>query len=93
MPIYSYRCGGCGNEVEEFRQLKDRERILHCICGGTYRPFLSFTPKVGPGYPFVDNFMDHQPVVIESLSHYRKELKKRGLQEKGVRRGHKGQWV
>lgn len=93
MPIYSYRCDRCRNEIEEYRQLKDRERVLYCTCGGSFRPFLSFTPKTGPGYPFVDNFMDHKPVVIESLSHYRKELKKRGLQETGVKRGHKGQWI
>ena len=93
MPIYVYRCEKCGREVEEFRKIKERDEVRLCICGGPIRAIMAFSVKSGPGYPFIDNYMDHKPVVIESLSHYRKELKKRGLQEKGVRPGHKGQWI
>lgn len=93
MPIYVYRCSKCGREDEEFRKVKERDKASLCLCGGPLRTIMAFTSKSGPGYPFIDNYMDHRPVEITSLSHYRKELKKRGLQETGVRRGHKGQWI
>jgi len=93
MPIYAYKCENCGRESEEFRKIKERDETSLCDCGGSLRAIMSFSPKSGPRYPFVDNYMDHRPVEITSLSHYRRELKKRGLQEKGIRPGHKGQWI
>lgn len=93
MPIYVYKCDKCDKIVEEYRQVKDYNMQKSCQCGGTLKHTIVSHAKPASIYPFVDEYMDHEPVVIYSLSHYRKELKKRGLQETGAGRGNKGQWV
>ena len=93
MPIYTYRCDKCNNQIDEYRKVADYDKPKPCPCGGTLQ--LAIVPTARPVniYPFVDEYMDSKPIVIHSLSHYRKELKKRGLQEVGAGKGNKGQWV
>lgn len=94
MPIYAYSCMACENEQEEYNQIKDRlDGPLCKKCGYRMIFTLSFSKRRGPSYPYVDTNMDNKPVVIESLAQRKKELKKRGLQDSGVRRGNSGQWI
>lgn len=94
MPIYVYECELCGAQQERYCLLIERDQMVPCkVCNSDSRFILSFGPKNRAVYPFVDNYMDTKPVKIESLGHYRKELKKRNLIETGRRRGMKGQWV
>ena len=93
MPIYSYKCNKCEKEIEEYRKMETRLIENSCACGGSYVFQLTFSKKMDGHYPFIDTMMDHNPVEITSLSHYRRELKKRGLSEKGKKRGNPGQWV
>lgn len=94
MPIYSYSCMACENEQEEYNQIKDRFDGPICKkCGYRMIFTLSFSKRRGPSYPYIDAHMDHKPVEITSLSHRRKELKKRGLQETGRKVGGHGQWI
>jgi putative FmdB family regulatory protein len=30
MPIYEYKCGGCGSEYEQIRRMSDADRDLEC---------------------------------------------------------------
>lgn len=94
MPIYQYTCMVCEHAQEEYRQLKDRLKGPVCEkCGHTMIFTLDFSKRQGPSYPYVDEHMDHKPVVINSRSHRLRELKKRGLQETGVRPGMPGRWL
>jgi len=93
MPIYTYECNNCHKLIEEYRKVNDYNKQKPCQCGGTLQFTIAPPAKPVNIYPFVDEYMDSQPVVIHSLSHYRKELKKRGLQETGAGKGNKGQWV
>lgn len=94
MPIYSHKCLTCGQEMEVLLSIKDREKSQGCLCGGkTSFIFSTHFPNSCSLYPFMDEVIDHKPIEITSLSHRRAELKKRGLQECGVRRGMKGQWI
>ena len=82
MPLYSYRCSACEKISDELRSVAERLDNHLCVCGGTTEFFLSTSSRSGPSYPFLDTNMDHNPVEIHSLSHYRKELKKRNLSER-----------
>ena len=94
MPIYQYTCPACDYSKEGFRRLKDRLNGPVCEkCGYRMIFTLSFSKRKGPSYPYVDPYMDRKPVEITSRAHRLRELKKRGLQETGVRRGMKGQWI
>lgn len=94
MPIYEYSCMACENAQEEFKLLKDRLNGPICNkCGHKMIFTLSFSARQGPAYPYTDTNMDHKPVEITSLSQRKKELKKRGLQDSGVRRGNPGSWI
>ena len=94
MPIYVYECEVCGSQQERYCSIAERDQVVRCkVCNFDSRFVLSFGPKNQATYPFIDNYMDSRPVQIESLGHYRKELKKRNLVETGRRRGTKGQWI
>lgn len=94
MPIYSYQCKKCAKFEEKYRTLENRLKGAMCSkCSGDLQFILDFSKRRGPSYPYVDEYMDHKPVTINSRSHRLSELKKRGLQETGVRPGMKGQWV
>lgn len=93
MPIYTYCCSKCKKIEEAYRPVTDFAKPLDCSCGAKARHIIDFSKRLGPSYPFIDNYMDAKPVKIESLSHYRKELKKRNLQEASRGKGNKGQWV
>jgi putative FmdB family regulatory protein len=94
MPLYTYRCQRCDITLEQYRKIEDRLRDFRCPQCGKYVEFiLDFSKRQGPSYPYVDEYMDHKPVTIESRSHRLRELKKRGLQETGVRPGMPGRWV
>jgi len=91
MPLYSYQCDDCGKVSDDYRTISNRLNNPICVCGGTTRFVLSTSERRGPSYPFLDTNMDHQPVEIHSLSHYRKELKKRNLSERSG--GKMQKWV
>lgn len=42
MPLYRYRCAGCGAEFDEFRPVSLREHAP-CVCGKT--AFMRFDPS------------------------------------------------
>lgn len=94
MPIYTHKCTDCNREQDFYLSIKDREKYQTCCCGGeTIHIFSTSFHNSHSLYPFVDTVMDHKPIEIKSLAHRRALLKERGLQECGVRRGMKGQWV
>jgi putative FmdB family regulatory protein len=93
VPIYSYHCCICDRVEDALRPVKDYDKPLDCSCGAEMHHVLSFSNVKGPNYPFIDNYMDARPIEIQSLKHYRKELRKRNLQECGRGKGNKGQWV
>ena len=94
MPIYDYKCNLCKREVEEYRGLSERLQIRRCAkCGGELFFILAAKPKGRDIYPYLDEMIDHKPILIESRGHYLKELKSRGLSERPRGRGNKGQWV
>jgi putative FmdB family regulatory protein len=94
MPIYSYFCSNCKGTSEEYRQLADRLNTATCPnCGSVAMFVLTFSARQGPSYPYMDTNMDHKPVEITSLKQRNRELKKRGLQDCGVRRGNPGSWI
>ncbi len=45
MPIYKYRCEGCGKVFEELRPSGERNTELPCECGGMKRR--EYSEKVG----------------------------------------------
>jgi DNA-directed RNA polymerase subunit RPC12/RpoP len=95
MPIYSYTCWNCENEQEEYKRLVDRLNGPICTkCGHK----TTFTISPGPKptdhlYPRVVENFGAEPVVINSLKHYKEEQKKRGLVDNGKPRGVRGKWV
>lgn len=82
MPIYSFRCNACEKVTDEYRSISTRLDVKPCECSGKKEFFLSTSERRGPSYPFMDTNLDHKPIEIHSLSHYRKELKKRNLSER-----------
>lgn len=94
MPIYSYNCNYCNQETEELRPISKRLQFSRCeYCGGELRFILAVKPKMRELYPYVEENMDHGPVIITSKRHREAELKKRGLSERGKKPGVKGQWI
>ncbi len=51
MPIYIYKCRHCGEEFEDFRNIKEREETGACIaCGsGDIQRLEDVTPECGCG--------------------------------------------
>ena len=54
MPIYAYRCLGCGNLFEAFRSISSDDREVECPkCGRKHphRELTSFISKTSSGTP------------------------------------------
>ncbi len=93
MPVYDYKCNSCNQEAEEIRSISERLQFRRCACGGELQFILAVKPKMRDLYPYVEENMDHGPVIITSKRHREAELKKRGLQERAKKPGMKGQWI
>jgi putative FmdB family regulatory protein len=95
MPIYDYTCLNCENKMEEYKKISERLDGPICTkCG--HKTIFTLSPGPKPTdhlYPRVVENLGHEPVVVNSLKHYREEQKKRGLVDNGKPRGVKGQWV
>jgi len=51
MPMYEYKCEGCGKVFSELRKIADREKPIQCPeCGGEGRVVMS-TFAAGGGSP------------------------------------------
>lgn len=94
MPIYTYQCKSCGVEVDQIREIRNREKVDSCACGGEMQKILSPMRKHPDHlYPYIDEYMAAEPIEIRSRSHRLQELKKRGKQEIGVGVGMPGRWI
>lgn len=49
MPIYEYRCNGCGLTQQERRRLEERDKTADCkVCGGDFTRALGVPHTWGP---------------------------------------------
>ncbi len=97
MPLYEYCCKndtGCGKIHVELRPVEKYLDPVRCTCG-----LIATLQLSAPGtrfdhlYPYLDTYMDANPIEIRSRSHYLNELRKRNLVEKERGKGCKGQWI
>jgi putative FmdB family regulatory protein len=96
VPLYDYQCKNCNEVITEYRQMVDRDKPGKCPdCKSATYPILTIPGNTNYSsmYPYNDEYIDAKPVTIHSRSHYKKELAKRNLIEKGRSMGSKGQWV
>ena len=83
MPLYDYRCSGCGSKFEAVRSVEDRKHAL-CKCGGSADFVFSIPRKMWVEpimHEFVSYSMGPEPVVVRGRGHWRRLLKERGLVE------------
>jgi len=74
--IVDKRCSVC---EKTYYDVIDDEEIL-CSCGGQLQRMFSLHKDVQM-LPHWEEHMGHEPVWIEDRQHFKKELKKRGLDE------------
>lgn len=83
MPIYDYRCS-VGHEFDSFQRIGDPNPPCR-VCGAGTEKFLLRAPGVVadsvPGGFVVEN-IGHRPMKFESKSEMKRELEKRGLEQK-----------
>lgn len=55
MPLYDYRCYECGSEMEELRDVDEKDKTARCQCGGRAGRLVSrgFHVRCTPGTPSV----------------------------------------
>ena len=79
MPIYEYRCRGCGETTDAFRSVEDRDNAPACDhCGGVTRKIISLNKVHGDFSPYYD---DNLETHIQSKQHRKKVMKEKGVSE------------
>jgi putative FmdB family regulatory protein len=89
--MYDYRCA-CGHTFESLRRLSEANPL--CVkCGAATEKYLSKAPGViadhVPGGFVVEN-IGHRPMKFESKSEMKRELDRRGLEQKVRHVGERG---
>lgn len=83
MPIYEYRCGKCGEQIEEIRSINDIECNVpfckKCSCAMNLMISAPCNNWIS-GYPYFDKILEKE---ISDPAHRKKELKKLGYEERG----------
>ncbi len=85
MPTYVYECRGCGRRWEAFHIMQNRHAEACMKCPSETDCFI--VPSTSAVHIFesmVVDDLDVHPVKIESKGQYREELKKRGLECRGL---------
>jgi hypothetical protein len=80
---WAYECTACAAKQKHFHWSVDAPPL--CVCGGTLEPY-EFTLSRNRGViddqleggPRLFEHMGHEPVFIESKSHLKREMDKRG---------------
>lgn len=78
MPLYDYKCIGCGHEFEEFRHIEDRHNMTCPLCQETAKQLISRT-KDDWFKPHWNENITHEPVFVESKRHYKELCRKHGV--------------
>src|SRR5574343_57959 len=100
MPLYEFECQKCGRVHELILPSSESEKKevpCESCAGGAVRILCSPPRKTDCGdnsYPYVEENMGPEPILLESSAHRRAELKRRGLAEGFHRKpGMPGQWI
>jgi putative FmdB family regulatory protein len=76
MPLYEFRCGNCGQQVEEFRKMADAVAEKPCVCGGTMQRVYSHTVQGDTHY---DGLRSAEGYDLSTRTKYRRHMKENGL--------------
>jgi len=77
-----FRCEKCGEITEDLPLGEDE---YFCECGGELKRIFSLNKEVQM-LPHYCEHMSHEGVFIEDRQHFKRELKKRGLEEKVLKK-------
>ena len=76
MPMYEFRCGSCGQQVEELRKMADAVSEKPCPCGGTMQRVYSHTVQGDTHY---DGLRSLEGYDLSTRTKYRKHMKENNL--------------
>jgi putative FmdB family regulatory protein len=80
MPLYVYKCTGCGHTQELIRSVADRDKEALCEeCSNVAERVMVFTKNRDWFRPFVQEDFGETPVFVESKRHYKKLCKQYGV--------------
>ncbi len=81
--IADYRCNKCGEIAEDL--YLDNDIKYECKCGGIMERMYGIRKEMQM-LPHLNEHMSHEGVYIEDYQHFKKELKKRGLEGIGLKK-------
>ncbi len=74
--LADFKCGKCGKITEDLLLEDDKEYI--CECSGKMERLFTMRKEMQM-LPHFNEHLSHEGVYIEDYGHFKKELKKRGL--------------
>lgn len=79
MPLYTYLCPDCKQEMDEFRSIEKRNECPKCECGGQTQKIISHYAAHGDLEPYYDDNLESH---VRSRQHRKELMKEKGVSEK-----------